>query len=154
TEARSLPNADGVIGMNVFEKFLVRVDPAAATLDLMPYTDAAPVSSIPSGMVRFYRVGHLFLVPTLVDGDQDRSLSLETGASLSPTSGTVYPGARDALAIEIRGAEGRVDTALRASPMRLTIGGKELVDERPMKLDLTQLSRHEGIEISGIIGYP
>ena len=38
--------------------------------------------------------------------------------------------------------------------MRLTVGGKELVDERPVKLDMTELSRHEGIEISGIIGYP
>jgi hypothetical protein len=28
------------------------------------------------------------------------------------------------------------------------------VDEHPVKLDLTELSRYAGIEISGIIGYP
>jgi tetratricopeptide (TPR) repeat protein len=150
TEARSFPNADGVIGMNVFEKFLLRVDPASATLDLVPYADGANVSSISAGMVRAYRVGHLLLLHASVDGRQDRYFLLDTGASFSSTPG---PSSGDA-GIEVRGVEGRVDGALRAPPMRLTIEGKELVDERPVKLDLTELSRHEGVEISGIIGYP
>ncbi len=148
TETNPFPDADGVIGMNLFEKFLVRVDPASATLDLTPYVDGAGAGSISTGMVRTYRVGHLLLVQASVNGDQNGYFLLDTGASFSSTSG---PGGAG---VEVRGVEGRVDGALRARPMRLMIEGKELVDEKPLKLDLTELSRHEGVEISGIIGYP
>ena len=35
------PNADGAIGMNVFEKFLMRLDPVSKTLELAPFTDGS-----------------------------------------------------------------------------------------------------------------
>jgi tetratricopeptide (TPR) repeat protein len=155
TETSAFTNADGVIGMNVFEKFLVRLDPASQTLDLLPFADERTGVPGAADMVRAYRVGHLLLVKASLDNRSDRQyFLLDTGASFSATPGPAAWESRDGAAIEIRGAAGRVDGALRAQPMRLTIEGRQLVDERPVKLDLTELSRHEGVEISGIIGYP
>jgi hypothetical protein len=151
-EKDSLPEADGVIGMNVFENFLVRVDPDSRTLDLVPFDEAG---SAPADMVRAYRVGHLVLVRTtpLKADHADRYFMLDTGASFSASASSVAAGLRPG-EIEVRGAAGPVHGALRGSPMRLSVEGHELLDEQPVKLDLTELSRHEGVEISGIIGYP
>lgn len=152
SETSSFPNADGVIGMNLFEKFLVHVDPASARLDLSPYPNEPASGAV--RMVRAWRVGQLLLVSASIDGLRDQCFLLDTGSSFSatPTSG-----ARDwweAAEVDIRGLDGRVRGARRAEPLRLAFAGREVVDENPVRLDLTELSRHEGIEISGIIGYP
>jgi hypothetical protein len=152
-ESSSFPDADGAIGMNVFENFLVRVDPASRVLDLTPFANESDAASTSADMVRTYRVGHLLLVQASLSdkskhGEEGRYFMLDTGAAFSAIPG---PGGTE---IEVRGVEGRIDGALRARPMRLSIEGRELRDDKPLTLDLTELSRHEGVEISGIIGYP
>ena len=140
TGTKLFPDADGAIGMNVFEKFLLRVDPALLVLDLVPLPDNPSADMIPT-----WRAGHLLLVHDAVNG----YFMLDTGASFSVASGSPAGGQ----AIEVRGAQGRV-AAVQARPMRLEIEGRQLIDDKPIKLDLSELSRHAGVEISGIIGYP
>jgi tetratricopeptide (TPR) repeat protein len=157
SETSSFPNADGVIGMNLFEKFLVYVDAVSASLNLSPYTNGSNPGAASSRTVRAWRVGQLLLVNASIDG-QGHCFLLDTGSSFSATpSAAPASNARDtgqAAEVNILGADGRVRGARRAQPLRLTFDGEEVVDENPVKLDLTELSRREGIEISGIIGYP
>ena len=37
--------------------------------------------------------------------------------------------------------------------MRLDVGAARLADFSPVSLDLTEMSRQEGVEISGIVGF-
>jgi hypothetical protein len=140
TGTKLFPGADGAIGMNVFEKFLLRVDPASLVLDLAPLPDNPTADMIPT-----WRAGHLLLVHDAANG----YFMLDSGASFSAASGAPDSGPT----IDIRGAQGRVP-AIQSRPMRLKIEGRQLIDEKPIKLDLSELSRHAGVEISGIIGYP
>lgn len=153
SETGSFPNADGVIGTNLFEKFLVHVDPVSASLDLSPYENGSNPAAA-SRMVRAWRVGQLLLVNASTAGGRDRCFLLDTGSSFSAAPASSARDVWEAAEVDIRGADGRVRGARRAQPLRLTLDGKEVVDENPVQLDLTELSRHEGIEISGIIGYP
>ena len=135
------------------------VDPASRALDLTPFPDGQNATQMPTDMVRVYRVGHLLLVhASLVDepasGPTDPYLTLDTGASFSATPGASHWETQGGARIDVRGVEGSIAGAFRARPMKLDIDGRQLLDERPVKLDLTELSRHEGVEISGIIGYP
>ena len=154
TEPGSFPDADGVIGLNVFENFLVRIDPSSRTLDLVPFADRRDGDSAAPGAVRAFRVGHLLLVHALMNGRRDGYFLLDTGASFSSTPEAGDGDTVAATGIEVRGMRGQVEGALRAPPMRLTIAGKQFVDEKPVMLDLEEMSRAEGVEISGIAGYP
>ncbi len=154
SDTASFPNADGAIGLNVFEKFLVRLDPASRTLDLVPFTADSEPGFVSKAAVPSYRVNHFLLVNGAVDGQPGQYFLLDTGASFSATPGAGDSGTPEGAELDVRGAEGRVDGVFRALPMRLAVGGQKLVDEKPVKLDLKALSRHEGVEISGIIGYP
>jgi hypothetical protein len=154
TEPGSVPDADGVIGVNVFANFIVRIDPPARTLDLVPFADRGDAGSAASGAIRAYRVGHLLLVDALMNGQSDGLFLLDTGASFSSTPGWGLGETAGSAEIEVRGMRGQVNGALRAPPIRLTIGGKQLIDEKPVRLDLREVSRAEGVEISGIAGYP
>lgn len=154
TEPESFPDADGVIGVNVFENFLVRIDPSARTLDLVPFADNRDDDSAAANAVRAYRVGHLLLVHALMNGRRDGYFLLDTGASFSATPQWGATETVGATGIEVRGMRGQVEGARRAPPMRLIIAGKQFVDEKPVMLDLEEMSRAEGVEISGIAGYP
>jgi tetratricopeptide (TPR) repeat protein len=145
TDATRFPNADGVIGLNVFEKFLIRVDPRLMVLDLAPLGDSAGTDMMPA-----YRVGHLLLVRALQNTNPGFFM-LDTGASFNAVSAAGAIGGGD---LEVLGAQGRVDGARRAQPMRIDVDGRVLMDDKPIRIDLREFSRHEGVEISGIIGYP
>jgi hypothetical protein len=158
TEKSPFPNADGVIGLNIFEKFLLRLDPAARVLDLIPFDDEADGSPAAADTIQILRVRNLLLVNPLVDGRQDRYFLLDTGASFSGTTGNDITGSAGGktggLEVDVRGAAGRVDGVFAGRPMRVTMGARQFVDNKPVQLDLSELSHHEGVEISGIIGYP
>ena len=118
-------NADGAIGTNVFENFLLTVDPHSLTFDLRPFPAATDRSA---GAVRAYRADQLLLVNASLDNHPDRYFVVDTGSSFSalsaPRRGDFPGGPR----IDIRGAAGPVDNVRRTHPMLLVLDGLTLLE--------------------------
>jgi hypothetical protein len=145
------PGADGILGAGVFERFRVRVDARSRVMDLTPLESQGPASraGIPAIGLR-----NLLLVETTVGG-KDGWFLLDTGAAFTTLARDLVPPVlQKAGAPELVGVRGALSGALRLGPLSLGIGGKSLVDMTPVALDLAPLSRREGIEISGVLGYP
>ena len=147
-----VPGADGVIGTNVFEDFLVRIDPRSQTLDLSPLPDRGDNDHDAGGALRTYRVGHLLLVQGSRAGREGGYFLLDTGASYSSVANDDVLHPADG-GVPLRGAQGAIQgKALKAD--RVNLAGAKLADAHPVAIDLSGVSRAEGVEISGILGYP
>ena len=143
--------ADGVLGTGLFEPFRVRVDARSRTMDLTPL-EGQPAGTI--GQTPAVGLRNLLLVKTAV-ADREGWFLLDTGAAFTTLSRELAPAAmQKSSGPDLVGARGAVSGAYRLGPLSLGIGGKSLVDMTPVSLDLAPLSRREGIEISGVLGYP
>jgi len=94
---------------------------------------------------------NLILMKTTALG-RDGWFLLDTGASFSSVARELAPG-RDNGDASIVGVRGVLSGAYRMGPLSLSAGGRTLVDLAPVSMDLTPLSRREGVEISGVLGY-
>ncbi|MBZ5678086.1 MAG: aspartyl protease family protein [Acidobacteriia bacterium] len=177
SDAALTPGADGIIGANVFQEFLIRLDARSHVLELSPFSRRAE-SSVWSGdpwldyeglshdgpacascdhLAPAYRVGHLLLLRATLnslksDGQQDGYFLLDSGSTYSAVSQEVanrLPGGRT----HLLGARGPLDGVSHSRPMRLEVGAAQLADFNPVSLDFTEMSRQEGVEISGIVGF-
>jgi len=150
--------ADGIIGTNVFQAFLLRVDAGVRILELMPFPEpAALVGSdpwmaydAPAAPVR--RLGHLLLLPARVDNRAGGYFLLDTGAAFSSVSSGIA-GASSPGSVFLRGARGALDGTFRLQPVTFDFAGQKLVDSHPVAFNLEPISRQEGVEISGMIGF-
>ncbi|HJZ98037.1 MAG TPA: aspartyl protease family protein [Candidatus Solibacter sp.] len=145
--AGGTPGADGILGTGLFEAFRMRVDPHAHAMDLTPPFDGA-TSPAPARVVG---LKNLILMKTTALG-RDGWFLLDTGASFSSVARELAPG-RDNGDASIVGVRGVLSGAFRMGPLSLSAGGRTLVDLAPVSMDLTTLSRREGVEISGVLGY-
>ncbi len=157
--------ADGVIGASVFEEFLLVLDAQRHVLDLLPYPEGESAhesaedawagydrevgSGIEGGLVPVWRAGRLLLVDAQWNGDARGYLVLDTGASVSLLAGRSAGGVELALA-----GAGGLSRATRAGFVQFRIAGRDLVDPAVVSFDFRPVSYQEGVEISGLIGYP
>lgn len=141
-----IPGADGVIGSAIFEAFLLRLDSARETLDLLPYPDAVQAGAIP-----FYRIGQLILVRAGISKTKDGYFVLDTGAARSCLSWD-KAGPRQGT-IRMQGANRDSVTSFRIAPIQLQLGERKLVDEDPIGMDLREAEQREGVAIDGIAGF-
>ena len=172
SDADLTPGADGIIGANVFQEFLIRLDARSHVLELSPFSSRAE-SSIQFGdpwvnyersacescdkLAPAFRVGHLLLLRATLNGpnNDDRQYGyfvLDSGSTYSAVSqdfGNRLPGGRT----HLLGARGLLDGVSHSRPIRLGVGAAQLADFNPVSLDLTEMSRQEGVEISGIVGF-
>ncbi|MBZ5636962.1 MAG: aspartyl protease family protein [Acidobacteriia bacterium] len=177
SDAALTPGADGIIGANVFQEFLIRLKARSHVLELSPFSSRAeapvrfsdpwvdyegssydgPVCESCDHLAPAYRVGHLLLLRATLnslksDGQQDGYFLLDSGSTYSAVSQDVanrLPGGRT----HLLGARGPLDGVSQSRPMRLDVGAARLADFSPVSLDLTEMSRQEGVEISGIVGF-
>ena len=160
---------DGVIGANLFQQFLVRLDARRRTLELLPYPDEAPWwqsqeqlwagrdRSVPAGMEGLTPVcqaAHLLLVSAKLDKDASGYLILDTGAAFSSVSRQMAAPFDEPPDFDISGPGGGPVAAFRAGAIRLRLAGRNLTDPHAVTLDFARLSNVHGVEISGLIGYP
>jgi tetratricopeptide (TPR) repeat protein len=172
-----LPGADGIIGANVFQEFLIRLDARAHSLELSPFSSRAeapvrfsdpwvdyegpsnggPVCASCDHLAPAYRVGHLLLLRATLNGPNNDDgqygyFMLDSGSTYSALSqdfANRLPGG----STHLLGARGPLDGASYSRRMRLDLGAAQLTDFNPVSLDLTEVSRQEGVEISGIVGF-
>ena len=160
---------DGVIGANLFQQFIVRLDARRRTLELLPYPDEAPWwqsqeqlwagrdRRVPAGMESLtpvFQAALLLLVSAKLDKDAPAYLILDTGAAFSSVSRQMAVPFAEPPDFDVSGPGGGPVTAFRAGAIQLRLAGRDLTDPHAVTLDLAGLSNVHGVEISGLIGYP
>ena len=131
-----MPGADGIIGANVFQEFLIRLDPRAHVLELHPFRDRAESSGRSSDpwfdydgprcancdrLALAYRVGHLLLLPATLNGRQHGYFMLDSGSTYSAVSQDLVnrlPGNP----VDLLGARGALVGASHSTPVMFDVG--------------------------------
>ena len=143
--------ADGVLGVDLFERFQIQLNPGAHTLELTPFDGLAAPSadSIPALGLR-----KLLLVNAQLGGGKEGLFLVDTGAAFTSVARHLIPATmQSGRPVGLLGARGALSDALRIGPLELQVGRRSLVDTAPVALDLGQISEMEGVEISGVLGY-
>jgi hypothetical protein len=147
-----VPAADGIIGLDMFRSFLVQLDFREQILRLRQFPEDTNEETRPR--TPFYQIQHFVLLPTVVNGRDEGYFMLDTGSSFGSVVSPEAAWMIQPREVPIQGAGGLVEDAFSTSPIRLTVGDRELLDPSPVTMNLSGVSQTQGVEISGIIGYP
>lgn len=150
---------DGMIGADVFVKFLVTLDFPARKLRLdPPFSPAASEEDPPPEARSFSQAigfGHLLLLRTQA-GDKAAGLFvLDSGSnvsSISPELARQLSQMRP-LNTTVTGMSGGVNSAYVAENVTLEFAGIRRRDQRLISVDLHSVSKDLGTEVSGQIGF-
>ena len=153
-DGKVVEGADGVIPLAMFSDFLMRLDMPKRTLGLIPYSsEQGPAVSSHSAVGK----SGFLLVGTLLNQKHQGYVVLDTGAYCSAISREVagtLSGSRILADLRIGAGTGAATGQLISGDVHFEIAGRELVPERVVALDLLNLSRHYGVEVVGVLGFP
>jgi tetratricopeptide (TPR) repeat protein len=172
--------ADGLIGGDVFESFLVTLDFPGHTLKLDPLpsppgTQQQGVSLDTNGKAvdaalhdryidpsmkdwtKVFRSGHDLLLPVRLNGGQPRLFIVDTGSDLnliSPDSAREVVKVNKGADVDLSGISGKVNKLFTTGPLTLTFANLNQATTGMTAMDTTRFSFDTGIEVSGFIGAP
>jgi Flp pilus assembly protein TadD len=174
---RSL-DVDGLIGADVFASYLVDIDFPNKRLKLSqlpPYPDQAgeqaslqSEETVSAGLhdrwippeykdyERVYRFGHMLLLPVQLNKAPYRLFLLDTGAwdnTLSPEAAREASKLHKDSDIQVKGLSGQVKTVYTTGEIMLTFGRFQQRRSDLVAFDLSNMSNHVGIEVSGALGF-
>jgi predicted aspartyl protease len=141
-------DADGMIGLDVFEDFLIELNPHERRLDLTPLNEA---SATCTNCARAYRVGHLLLVHGEVNGHGNGYFIVDTGSPCTMISQELMP--RSGRAATMIGTQGEQAVIVPLAPLTLRLGTQHLWGFEYATLDTMAISQSNGTAIAGAIGY-
>lgn len=153
-DGKVIEGADGVIPLAIFSDFLLRLDLPGRTLGLIPYPveQNATVSAN-----RAVERRDLLLVRTVLNRKHHGYVVLDTGAFCSAISREVagtLSGSQILRDLRIGAGTGAATGQRVSAAVHFEITGLELVPNDVVALDLQNLSRHYGVEVVGILGFP
>ena len=157
---RDSPDYDGLIGSDVFERYLVTIDFPDHKLRLDPLPSLATKS--PDGhteglssFTSFYRFGHIMLMPTRVGDTAQGLFALDTGSSTNTMSPSLarHVSTLRSSNIPVNGVSGSVTNVFTADEAVLQFSRFRQPHENMITFDLRNLSKDLGTEISGLIGF-
>jgi tetratricopeptide (TPR) repeat protein len=105
---------------------------------------------------KVFRFGHNILVPTSVNNSKPLLFGLDTGAFsniLSERAGRQLSKVSSNDRMRVRGLNGEVNKVYSSEKATLRFGNLQQSNLEIVTLDLSNLSRHTGTEISGFLGY-
>lgn len=178
--AKSHLDVDGLIGMDVFSRWLVTLDyPAAeARLQPLPPRPEAVGSSNPGSLddtgdepvardryiapemkdwAKVLRIGHQILLPALFNQDSPvHYLIMDTGASATSLSVAMAKesGKLHGSDVEFVGLSGHVKKAWETKEVPLRVANFLLAPASYYAYDITNISHNNGFETSGLLGLP
>ena len=159
---------DGLIGLDVFERFLVTLDIKNSQLTLSPlpdpptdHVDQDGVSDryIAPEMKDYYPIQHMgahIFVPTSIDGQPAGLFSLDTGAfdtQIDP-SYVDHEKLTAAPDLAVHGMSGRVNNVFIASNVRIQFGRFVQENFRLIAISMDKVSERETLGLAGILGFP
>ncbi len=153
---REIAEVDGIIGMDVFSKYLITLDMPARKLRLEPMAarsnDGEPAKT--EAFSQTFTLGHFLLLPTEVGKKATGLFVIDSGSNantISPELARLIPEMRT-FNSPMSGASGVVNSAFIADDATLRFA-KVNRSDRISTLDLHSVSKDLGIEISGQIGF-
>ena len=174
---RSIVGSDGLIGANVFRKYLVDIYLEETKLrlsELPPLPDEAVTQTsldsqanaqiswhdryIPPEMKDYtpiFLIGHDLLIPTSVNSTPPRLFVIDTGATennLSLSAAKEVTRVSLAHDYEAKGVSGKVDKVYAAEDVTLQFANIKQNGQELFTIDMTHLSDSAGVEISGLLG--
>lgn len=167
-EGNFAEGTDGLIGIDVFEHFLIALDIGNRELDLAPLppvpddhrdADGATDRYIAPEMKSFEPVLHMgahILVPTSIEGRPDGLFFVDTGAFDTQVDPKYIPKNKLAIApnLTVRGLSGDVKNVYLAKDVRIQFGRFVQDNFQLVAISMDKLSDGEGIALSGILGFP
>jgi len=161
SDSRRIGGSDGLIGTDVFSKFLVTMDPPKRKLTLAPIDDpdGKPRDRQRTEANKHYsavmRSGSHFFLPVGVNGKAQGLFLLDTGASsnlLSEDLSRQVSSVSREDRVEVRGVSGKVDKVYRAERVELSFA--RLRQNMPVALafDLEKSSDEFGFAMGGLLG--
>jgi predicted aspartyl protease len=161
------PDFDGLIGADVFARFLVTIDFPNHLLNLAPFAqDPTPGvddppkdgQSLPPGFFRVFRLSHMLLVPSFVNKDPAPHLFLiDSGSSSNLIDPTAARGSTKTYSdsrTTVKGLQGVVKNVSRADEATLFFAGFRQKNPDLLAVDLSSQSDDLGIALDGILGMP
>jgi tetratricopeptide (TPR) repeat protein len=177
-DKNSVIGDDGIIGADVFSHYLVDMDFPNAKLklsELPPHPDQAKASAgsdsqsgsgphlynryVAPQMQSFtpiFRFGHDLLIPTKVNDGAVKLFLLDTGASNTSISPST---ARDVTRVSVdedsrvEGLSGSVKNVFMSDKVLLTFANMRQQNQDLLSFDTSSISRSDGTEVAGIIGF-
>jgi hypothetical protein len=146
--------ADGVIPLSMFADFLVRLDLPEKTLGLIPYPPEQNPANPPTRSIAKH---HLLLVETVLNRKKDGYVVLDTGAYCSGISREVaraLSGPQLVPQVRLAAGTGAATGERISSTVHFAIAAQDLVPNEVVAMDLSNLSRHYGVEVMGVLGFP
>jgi Aspartyl protease len=147
--------ADGVLPLVLFSDFIVRLDFPAKTLDLTPYQSAGESHG---RFTRALAVNAVLFLRTALDELHNGYFLLDTGAAHNALSRTTAkalggPGVLASSRV-VQGASGVAEVLEMKSAVRFRTAGQDITSDDVVLLDLDTMSRYNGLEVAGLLGYP
>jgi tetratricopeptide (TPR) repeat protein len=157
---------DGLIGADVFARFLVTIDFPRSELLLeprpggLPSDDYQPVDStnpVPAGTYRAFRFGNHLALPTFINEGKSTLFMVDSGSSVNLLDigigrehSSIY---RDDHTV-VSGIQGKTKQASRADRVSLVFAGFRQENPSLVAIDLERMSDDFGVAFGGILGLP
>jgi hypothetical protein len=143
--------ADGLIGLDVFKDFLIRLDSPSRILELTPFDEAVRSTGVNGPAcgecMRAYRLGSLLLVRGTINAHAEGYFILDSGSPYSMISRKLV--SQDGRAATFEGAQGGQQVAVPSPPLTIRLGTKHLMDFKYATFDAAEISSRNGTEIAG-----
>ena len=168
SERNLFDDSDGLLGTDVFSRFLIRMDIPEEFMELTPLPpyedggedwrehDRVVPENTPSALLA-RRVGHSLLVPVLVNGKSVSYFLVDTGASMNMISEDYarrFTSVGITEMVRMKGVSGEVRKLYSATLIRMQFGHFAQEDHGMLALKLNDLNRANGVQMNGILGWP
>ncbi len=166
SEKGAVTDTGGLIGTDVFSRFLVNLNFKAHRLELDalpgPLWDGQKMVDRYEGpeladFSQFLRLGHDVLVPTRISDGPAVLFLVDTGSTFSMISTNAAPAVtklRSDPRVRIKGISGEVKMVYSAEKVTLEFAHFRQENQDLTAFDLSRFSRGAGAEITGIMGLP
>lgn len=158
-----LPDLDGLIGLDLFRQFRIRLDGPHQTLALEPFAGVDPSEGEgerPWGMAQLeetsgaslLQAGHVLIAKGQIEGNGPAQFVLDSGAAYS----LVHPRERQlsVRTVTLEGMSGITPAAQIVRPVRVRIGGFQGAMYEAMAVSLEGISDQYGLPIHAFAGFP
>jgi predicted aspartyl protease len=163
-EASTIGGEQGLIGTDVFERFLVTLDLPRGVLRLEPFPegegDGAPDDrgfTTDPDFNRIYRLGHSLLVPTSVNGSDPVMFVLDTGAGqtlIARDFAAELARMRSAASLPLHGISGKINDVDAADDLKFGFGGFSVHCLDTLSVNLRRHDDDMGMRVDGFLGFP
>jgi len=154
---------DGLIGADVFQKFLVAIDFVHYRMSLDPFAQPPADRKLDSartldpGFARAFRLGNHLSLLTTVNGGQDHLFLIDSGASINLIDAAVANETTKTYGDDftrLQGIQGTVNKVSRAKTVTLVFAGFRQENPDLVALDMSKISDDMGVRLSGVLGMP